>query len=161
MKNILFVCTGNSCRSVMAEGFLRDMAEKAGLDVETSSAGVGAIDGYPSTDETIRTMKEYGIDMSDHRSRRITREMAKKADAIFVMETFHREAILSQWPDMASKTHLLAEYAQTLMPWGNEIDIPDPIRMSSSFYQNVSRVIRDCVSGLVAKLGDPPSQNGR
>lgn len=154
MKNILFVCTGNSCRSVMAEGFLRDMAEEAGLDIETSSAGVGAMDGYPSTEETIKVMREHGIDMSRHRSRRITYEMVKAADGIFVMETYHRDAILKQWPDAAKKTHLLAEYAQTPMPWGKEIDIPDPIRMSSSFYQNVSRVIRDCVRGLADKIGD-------
>ena len=155
MKNILFVCTGNSCRSVMAEGFLRRMAEEAKLELEVSSAGVGAIDGYPATEETVKTMKEYGIEMGVHRSRRLTREMAKEADLIFVMETFHKNAVLKQWPDMASKTFLLAEYAQTPMPWGKEIDIPDPIRMSSSFYQNVSRVIRDCVRGVAAKLGGP------
>lgn len=143
----------------MAEGFLRDIAEKTGFEVEVSSAGVGALDGYPATEETVKAMKEYGIDMKGHRSRRTTREMIKAADGIYVMETFHRDALVRQWPDAASKIHLLAEFAQSPMPWGKEIDIPDPIRMSSNFYQNVSRVIRDCVRGLAAKLGGPSSQN--
>lgn len=136
----------------MAEGFLRHLSDEMKLGMEVSSAGVGALDGYPATEETIKTMREYGIDMTGHQSQRITREMAKKADAIFVMETFHRQAIIKQWPDLAPKVHLLAEYAKAQMPWGNEIDIPDPIRMSSSFYQNVSRVIRDCVRGLVDRI---------
>ena len=132
---------------------MRQMASELKMDIETSSAGVGAIDGYPASEETVKTMKEYGIDMAAHRSRRLTREMAKKADGIFVMEGYHRQAILKQWPDMEPKVHLLAEYTEISMPWGRDIDIPDPIRMSSSFYQNVSRVIRDCVRGLAAKIG--------
>lgn len=138
---------------------MRDLAEKAGIEIETSSAGVGALDGYPPTEETVKTMREYGVDMSGHRSRRLTREMAKEADGIYVMETFHRDAILRQWADLAPKVHLLAEFATSPMPWGLEIDIPDPIRMSTSFYQNVSRVIRDCVRGLAAKLGGPADWN--
>ena len=110
-KNILFVCTGNSCRSVMAEGLFKKLIEDR-KDFHVGSAGVGAADGYGASDETLRVMKKHGIDMSDHKSRGITAAMVRTADKIFVMENMHRDAILEEWPEAAEKTHLLTEYSK-------------------------------------------------
>ena len=152
-KNILFVCTGNSCRSVMAEGYFKHLvAEQAG-DFLVGSAGVGAMDGYPASPETLRVLREQGIDMSEHQSRKITSAMVRTADKIFVMEVMHKEAILQHWPEAGEKVHLLTEYSTDEFQRSLEIDIPDPIRMPNNFYNNVFRVIRDCVMQIAEEMG--------
>jgi len=127
MKNILFVCTGNSCRSVMAEGLFKKAVEARAGEFEVGSAGIAAYDGYPSTLETIRVLHEKGVDMSRHQSRRLTRELVEAADEIYVMERMHREMILSFWPDAEEKVHLLTEFSPAKSATREE-DIPDPIR---------------------------------
>ena len=151
-KNILFVCTGNSCRSVMAEGLLKKMVEGRD-DFLIGSAGVGTGDGYRASDETLRVLSRHGIDMSAHKSRAITAAMVRTADRIFVMENMHKAAILAEWPEVSEKTHLLTEYSRHAKVRGNEIDIPDPIRMSSDFYKNVFDVIRECVEHIAEEFG--------
>ena len=151
-KNILFVCTGNSCRSVMAEGLFKKLVEDRD-DFFVGSAGVAAADGYGASDETLRVMKKNGIDMSSHKSRHITTAMVRTADKIFVMENMHRAAILQDWPEAAEKTHLLTEYSKHAKHRGREIDIPDPIRMSQDFYKNVFDVIRECVEHIAEEFG--------
>ena len=151
-KNILFVCTGNSCRSVMADGLFKKLVEGR-KDFIVGSAGVGAGDGYAASDETLRVLSRHGIDMSAHKSRQITAAMVHAADRIFVMENMHKFAILREWPEVSEKTHLLTEYSRHAKVRGNEIDIPDPIRMSSDFYKNVFQVIRECVEHIAEEFG--------
>ena len=110
-KNILFVCTGNSCRSVMAEGLFRRFTATGAQRFQVASAGLNALDGYPATAETVKVMKEAGVDVSAHLSRRLTPAMVRLADKIFVMENAHKEAILRSWPEAGEKVHLLTEYA--------------------------------------------------
>ena len=152
-KNILFVCTGNSCRSVMAEGFFKHLVADRADEFLVGSAGVGAMDGYPASSETLRVMREQEIDVSGHRSRKITSAMVRAADKIFVMETMHKEAILRFWPEADEKVHLLTEYSTDKFKESLEIDIPDPIRMPNNFYNNVFQVIRDCVTRIAEEMG--------
>lgn len=152
-KNILFVCLGNSCRSVMAEGYFRYLIKSQADNFLVGSAGVGAIDGYPSSAETLKLLKSEGIDMSSHKSRRITAPMVRTADKIFVMEQSHRDFIVGNWPEASEKTHLLTEYMPSKFGKGAGIDIPDPIRMSDGFYSNVYQVIKECVDQISAELG--------
>ncbi len=147
MKNILFVCTGNSCRSVMAEGlFKRAVAERKN-DFKVSSAGVSAMDGYPSTLETIRAMKQQGIDVAGHQSRRLTRELVEEADHIYVMEKVHRDMIFSCWPEAISKVCLLTDYSPASYEAGT--NVPDPIQNSDDFYRQVLKMIDGCVQKIV------------
>ncbi len=151
-QNILFVCTGNSCRSVMAEGLFRRAITGRENEFVVGSAGVAAYDGYPSTLETIRAMRTQGIDMSGHRSRRMTREMADAADKIFVMEKIHREMILNFWPQTRGKVHLLTEFSPSINEKQLEMDVPDPIRTSDEFYAEILRIIDGCVREIVKTL---------
>jgi protein-tyrosine-phosphatase len=142
MKRILFVCTGNSCRSVMAEGLFRKIAAARSAEFSVASAGVSAPDGFPATQETVNALKEEGVDVSRHRSRRLTPEMIREADHIFVMERMHREMVLELVPEAKSKISLLS----------GEHDIPDPIRMSGLFYRNVLLTIRESVKKILEGL---------
>ncbi len=148
MKHILFVCTGNSCRSVMAEGMFRKMVADRPDDFSVISAGISAIEGFPATQETVNVLKEEGVDVSDHRSQRLTHEMIQTADWIFVMERLHKEAVLRMAPEAKEKISLLTDFA---VEQGHK-DIPDPIRMSAHFYKNVLTTISDCLKKIMEVL---------
>lgn len=148
-QNILFVCTGNSCRSVMAEGLFRRAVAGREKDFVVGSAGVAAYDGYPSTMETIRAMRKEGVDVSGHRSRRLTREMVREADKIFVMEKMHREMILNFWPEAVGKVRLLTQFSPSADEKMLELDVPDPIGTSDEFYGQTLKIIDGCVREII------------
>src|SRR3989441_4155468 len=131
MKTILFVCTGNICRSPMAEGLFRH-AVKGRNDFRVVSAGVGAVEGVPPSDHAVRALKELGIDISRQRSRMLTADLVQQADYIFGMTHSHVDAITMLYPQAAEKTFLLREFDETLDSYEN--DISDPIGGSFEIY---------------------------
>jgi glycine hydroxymethyltransferase len=132
MKTILFVCTGNICRSPMAEGLFRHLTAKMGGKYRAMSAGVGAVDGMPPSPYAIQALAELGIDISGIRSRALTAEMVKEADLIFGMTHGHANAVTLMYPQAAEKTFLLREFDDTLEEY--EKDIADPIGGSYPVY---------------------------
>jgi RpiB/LacA/LacB family sugar-phosphate isomerase len=131
MKTILFVCTGNLCRSPMAEGLFRKYVKGRG-DYRIFSAGVGAIDGEPPSVAAVRAVKELGIDISRQTSRQLTGELVQAADYIFGMTRSHVDAITLLYPQAAEKTFLMREFDDSLRPY--EKDIADPIGGSLDVY---------------------------
>src|SRR5205814_614060 len=105
VKHVLFVCTGNICRSPMAEGIFR-AAVKGQRDIEVSSAGVAAMLGDPPSRHAVEVLRPWGIDIAGQRSRPLTDEIVREASHIFVMTRGHKEAIEMYFPEAASKTHL-------------------------------------------------------
>ena len=120
MKTILFVCTGNICRSPMAEGLFRHAVARRG-DYRVVSAGIGAIDGQPPSLHAIRAMKELGLDISQQRSRMLTANLVREADLIFGMTHNHVDSVLLLYPFAAEKTFLLREFDETLDPFEKDL----------------------------------------
>jgi len=107
---ILFVCTGNTCRSPMAEAIARAVAAERGLtDVHFASAGVSAADGSSASDGALLVAMERGLDLSGHRSRLLTPELVADADLVLAMGAGH--AARAEALGGAGKTHLLTRYA--------------------------------------------------
>src|SRR5436190_22111147 len=131
MKTVLFVCTGNICRSPMAEGLFRHVT-RGRNNFRVVSAGVGAVEGLPPSDHAVRALKELGIDISKQRSRMLTAELVHEADYIFGMTHSHVDAITMLYPQAAEKTFLLREFDETLDSYEN--DISDPIGGSFEVY---------------------------
>ena len=116
MSGILVVCTGNICRSPMAEGFLRAaLVERLGEAAPVvTSAGTSGWDGSGAMIESIRSAQERGADIRSHLARRLTAEMLDDADLIVCMATDHREAIVGTRPDLAAKTFTIKELVRLL-----------------------------------------------
>ncbi|MCS7186985.1 MAG: low molecular weight protein arginine phosphatase, partial [Armatimonadota bacterium] len=105
---ILFVCTGNLCRSPMAEFLLRKLACQQGIEeVEVKSAGLWAIQGEPATEETIAVLQELGIDAKSHRSKPLDWELIDWADLILTMEEWQKRQIIAKAPEAKSKVFTL------------------------------------------------------
>ncbi len=111
MKRILFVCTGNTCRSPLAEGLFRDMASKEGLDVEVRSAGVSALDGWPVSENTLKILEEKGIS-EKMSSNAISEQWVDWADVILTMTVSHKRNVIGRFPQAVEKTFTLKEYVE-------------------------------------------------
>jgi protein-tyrosine-phosphatase len=156
-EKILFVCTGNQCRSPMAEGLLKHLlSERCGgapSPVTVSSCGTGGFCEVPATKEAVQVMAEGGIDISAHRSRPLTEALLREADLVLVMSEGHLRHIEMLYPGSGHKTHLLREYmSKNPALLEGESDIADPIGRSLDAYREVYVLLREECEKLCATL---------
>ncbi len=151
IKNVLFVCTGNSCRSIMAEGLLKKyLKEKGRDDVTVQSAGTGVLDAQPPTKETITVMGAEGVDVSGCISQRLNLDLIKQSDLILVMEMHHKDRVKRWDGDAASKTYLLKEFgAAPGRRDPSELEIGDPIGRPLEYYAACVKEIKSNMERIV------------
>lgn len=136
---ILFVCTGNTCRSPMAEAVLRQMVEEEGIeDLNIASAGIFAFENQPASENAIAVTEPRGMDLRSHKARRMTKKHIEEYDLILTMTESHREAILGLTSD-GRKVHTLNGYV------GRSGEIIDPFGHSVEIYE---QTILDMIKSL-------------
>lgn len=128
IQTIVLVCTGNTCRSVMAEAMLRKALEQAMGDaakgIKVISAGVSACDGDPASSHAKAAMEKLGLDVSLHRARSVSHEMLSDADLVLTMTIAHKDRLVHGYPSISSKVMTLTEFADLIEELGESVEDP-------------------------------------
>jgi glycine hydroxymethyltransferase len=147
VKSVLFVCTGNICRSPIAEGLFRRLIGNR-KDIEVASAGVHAVRGQPPSLYAVQVCEADGVDISDQRSQPLTSDLVDRATHIFGMTGAHLETIHMLFPHGAEKTFLLREFEEPgATCWR---DVPDPIGMGREVYEDCARTIKNALPSVLS-----------
>lgn len=151
MKNIVFVCTGNTCRSPMAKALFNTILETEGYENEftCSSAGIYAFEGDSAPYEAIEAMKKYGLDISKHYAQILNFDMIKDAYVVLTMTKNHKRMLLDVYPETADKVFTLKEYAgYDESDW----DISDPFGYNEEIYEACAEEIETALLKILDKL---------
>lgn len=155
-RKILFVCTGNTCRSTMAHGLAQQLnKELAGVnDLMIYSAGTHAYLGAPASLGAIQALAEQGINLKEHRATILTKELVQEADLILVMTINHKNYILDLVPEAAPKVFLLKEFALGKLDQGktSNFSIGDPFGQSVEVYRAVAEELKELVTLALTRI---------
>ena len=144
MKTILFVCTGNTCRSPMAASiFCHKMGPDSGWTA--TSAGIFAGPGSPASVHSVHAVQEWGIDLGAHQSKSLTASLIKSADLIVPMTASHRDLILQHFPGVGNKVFLIKSFENSRVP----SDISDPLGGSFHIYKKTRDEIDQAIQDLI------------
>lgn len=160
--NILFVCTGNTCRSPMAEGILKSLLKEnnmgnININIDVSSAGISAFEGEEANEKAIYTLKNKGIDIKSHKSRQLTKEIINSSDLILTMTNSHKNMILSIMPEHSKKVFTIKEYVyinngEELA--GKNLDIADPYGLNYNDYEKCAEEIEKNLKDIIKVLNN-------
>ena len=154
--NIIFVCTGNTCRSCMAEGLLKEALKdlKDLPNIITASRGISAFDGEPASGHSIKALKNlWDIDISSHQAKMLSHTDAEQADLILTMTRQHRDIIKRLCPQKKTRIFTLKEYVYPdLNPDSSMADISDPYGMPYDVYEACAKELQECIKLFLNKL---------
>lgn len=159
MPHLVFVCTGNTCRSPMAEILFKKMVKKFDLNEEwqVSSAGIAAFPGQTISREAARVLKEEGFDQIEHSSRQLSETIISKADLILTMTDHHKQTIVDKYPEEGKKVYTLKEFVET----ENGINVSDPFGYSETVYRQVRDEIKEHIKALLGRLNQFKIEEGK
>ena len=143
--NILFVCTGNTCRSPMAAAIAKHLA-RGRTDIEVRSAGTGAAVGQGMTSQSRAALKNMGVEVGQHTARQFTPELCEWADLILCMEKRHMQSVTAICPRANGKTYTLGSYS------GIGFEISDPFGQSDAVYTKTALDIKNAVEKMLENL---------
>ncbi len=147
VMKILLLCTGNTCRSPMAEGLFKELLKEKELYVQVVSAGLFALDGGMASPQAITAMGEKGIDISKHRARQVTKDLVEESDLILSMTSEHKKRLLTIIPEAKKKVFTLKEFGQ-----GEPLDIKDPFGQPVEVYKESAKEIEGALKGVIRRL---------
>lgn len=143
-NNILILCLGNICRSPMAEGLLKSMANARDKNVMVSSAGITALVNHPAHEIAIELMQQKNIDINAHRARQVNNEMLLAAELILVMDSEQQRTITSNFPSICGKVHKLGKWSG--------FEIPDPYRRPRRAFEQALLLIEQGLQDWIGKI---------
>ena len=144
-KKLLFVCSGNICRSPMALGIARAYAIKHGIAAEVDSAGTLMIEGREADPKAVAACRDIGIDLSTHRSKGIQQEHVEWADYVLTMEAHHGAFVSTHFPESRHKVVCLAHLI-------GEVGVPDPIGRNPRFFKKNRTMVERAVEAFLQRL---------
>ena len=150
IKKVLFVCTGNICRSPFAEGFFTRLVVTEGLNgISADSAGIFALPGNSATHMSQRVAAEYHVELGGHKAKSVSKDLIAGSDLILVMEKSQENSLMSLFPEASGKTLLIRHFARF---GSRRRGIADPYGLAYEAYRFCFLDIEDAVIGIVEFL---------
>lgn len=150
IERVLLVCTGNTCRSPMAEVLLRHLWNEAdpGWPLTVQSAGTWALPGMGASSQAVEAMRRKGLDLSQHRTQAAAPELLTQADLVLTMTARHKEQVLAAAPSLKGRVYTLAEFA------GSGTDVPDPFGGTLADYERTAETLEQLLKRVVERIAE-------
>lgn len=149
---IMFICTGNTCRSAMADGLAKKIIKDKNLNIEVYSAGIFAITGEHASYNSVAIMKEYEVDIALHKATAIEESNIEEMDLIFCATKNHKRQLIARYNNLKDKIFTMKEYAE-IDNNGNDMDIKDPWGYDINTFRMCAAEISLCIDKIIEKIG--------